>query len=334
MPEYITSRYESDIVVSGTTAELGTTDGNHVFLSLGSWANKSFIKRITIQANTAAVTGYMDIRLLSDPAAYRAAVAPADEDYVMAAWNDEAGQTGPNSSWKLDERYTEGLPIEDITLTGSLYIMLETEDVGGTTLSDASTYDIKVYGVQKWDPESYFNRQHILDDVYWRNNTSTNVWTDLTTLCKNTTNIRLAARAFQMVAATNATEYFYVGAFNQFSKVYFDIAAGNTTQISLTAQYYKSDNTWQTLTIFDCTDADIDGSAYTLFSEGPVYWTPPTDWSATELPTTDGTPPDAAGWQFGLTQPRYYVRFGLTDISTSPTFYSIRIVPSILSGYS
>lgn len=331
MPKYVTSRPESEIVISGITPELTTADGDCVYLSLRGWCNKGIIDRITISANTDAVDGPMDIKLLSDPAKYSTTAAPDDEDYVLAAWNNEDGSAGPNTTWKLDERYIDGIYVEDKTLSGMLHLLLIAQDVGGVTLSDASTYDVKIYGRPSFDMENYFNRQHIHNEVYWRNDQSTDAWTDFTELSKNVTDARSSRHLFNMVTATTAAgQYYYVGADSKFTRVFFDVADINETQVALTAEYWDG-STWKSLSIFDCTNSLINGLDYTLGHPGLVYWAVPNDWKGCQLPATHGTPPDAQS-AFFESYPRMYVRFGLTDISTNPSFYSIRIMPEILSN--
>ena len=330
MPKYVTPRAESEIVLTATTSVLTNTADDSFFISLKDWPNKAIIDRVTIAATTDSVTGPLDILILSDPAAYRAASTPATEDYVLAAWYNETGEPGPNTSWKIDERYAEGIYVNDATLSNSLHLYFKCVDVGGNTLSNSTAFNIKIYGRPVFDMENYFNRQHIYHEVEWNNDISVPVWTDLTINAKNVTDIRNSSMTFNMVTATSATQQFYVGAFNKFTRVYFDVATPNTTQIDLTAEYYRTDGTWQPLTIFDCTDDTLNNNPYTMSYSGLIYWTEPSQWERLLLDDSLGVPPDAV-WQFGAGLPRYYVRFSLGSIATNPAFYSIRILPEILS---
>jgi hypothetical protein len=329
MPNYVTPRLESDVVVSGTTPELTKEDGSFVFLSIPNWPNKAIIDRISIMALTDGITGTMNIKILSDPAAYRALNAPDNERYVLAAWDTEDGAAGPNTSWKLDERYVDGILIQDDTLSNCFHIYLEPE---GDGMTDDSQYEVKVYGRPLFDMENYFNRQHIYDEVYWRGDTVSNEWKDLTLQSRNANNIKMSSKKFNLITLASTDQYFYVGALNKFTRVSFDVADENSTEVSLIAEYYDISGNWTQLSsLYDCTDSQINGDDYPFSHSGIVYWTMPTNWSATQLPSTDALPPDAL-WQFGETVPRYYVRFGLSDISTNPTFYSVRIQPEILSN--
>jgi hypothetical protein len=317
MPQYdTTAKY--DLYAEGTTLELGNVDGNYIFTSLRGWSNKSILRRLQITAETTGITGNVDIRVLKNPGVYRSAVAPANEFEVVAAFNDNGGAGAPSPTWKLDYSFSnDGVFYEDDLLSNTLHLMIENE-----SLSAATSFIVRAWGDSVTDYSSYFNHDHNSGFAYWRNDTSDSIWTNLGSNCSNHTYTRSANTSFTVFDEVTTDQYFYIGAYRPFNKVYFDINSGNTTQTTLVAEYYKNDATWASLTLSDNTDAFISGSSYPLAHSGVVAWTIPTDYAIASNPITTGTPPDS--------EPRYWVRFGLDDIATTPTFYAIRVMPHII----
>ncbi len=327
MPLIVSNVNNYDAYAFADTVSLAAAATNYVHLSLGPWPNKARLKRLRIESNTASVSGSMDILVLTDPAGYRAATVT--DPYIQLAWNNETGAGDPMTTWVLDELINgeSGSLVEDSLKSNRLHIYLYSEG-----MSDASTYTVRAWGQQVLDYKTEFTHQALYDQVYWVKDTN-DVYTDLTEQC-------LSSFLYEPTASfslwTAATDYFYIGCFSPFTKVMFNIATAATGNKTLSADYYGSSGWTPIPALFDCTDSCPSGTATPFSHSGVISWALPTDIIKSLLPSADGIPPDhqhyyatGTGWAGdGDGRPRYWVRFAVDGVANSPTFHSIRILPT------
>ena len=313
------------------------TAGNYLHVNVEAVPNDVILKRFRIIGSGLTTTGsnQLDIKILSDGAAYRAAEAASSgsgEPYVIFSWEDEASETGPNTLWLSDVTFSDEVEYRDDLHSNNLYVRINSE----AALTGGATFRVDLWGEglpnTHWTPQG--NAPNTQPAV-WRWSTG-DIWTGLD-VRNPLDNANAAIRLF-----TAATDYVYFGMPAIWDGLWFNLVSANTTAGTTATWQYYNGSTWVALTVRDnCTDASAVNP--TIFSYGGVIsWTEPTDWAATDLSTLSlGTPPYDGSMplgQYGVFPteidshqrvPRYWVRLKLSNLTTQPVFKWVRERPVI-----
>jgi len=294
--------------------------------------NPSEINRLRIFSTdlTTTASNQFDVRLLTDPAAYRAAEAVATgsgEQYVIYAMNDETSQSGPNVAFVSDRRFNPPISWEDDLGTSELHLQILTEGAG----TSHARFSVEAWAdglPELWPTQHQDNhtthRETQPRVLRW---STGNAWVDLTPDARNSLEISTAALSLFPAA----TDRVYFGMEETWDGLWFNVQSRNsTTGVTLVGEYWDG-TTWQTLTLLDnCTDGNsVDA---TVFSHsGVIRWDSSalTTW-AKDTPDNFslGTPPiEYPGTFASAYDSRYWVRFYVDDVTTPPTFQWIRHRP-------
>jgi hypothetical protein len=324
MPRYSTLIPDNLVTIEGTTKrDLSSAAADDmVCLSIPGFANAARIIKIVIIAAEDSVSGQMDIRIVSNPAAYRDAATQLEaEKYVMIAWDNESGNGAPSPTWKLDEDYdTIGLYCEDATFSNMFHIIFT-----NVSISKDTSFYVKVWAQEIPKYDQYFGKKPISHENYWLYDSATSAFVDMTANCRN--HLYQRSVGFEIFNDTDDNdEFLYIGAFSKFSRVYFDVAdsLADAATVSLVAEYLDSAGAWQTLTVQDNTNIGAIENTVAIrmpfVDSGIISWTKPTDWGKLANPETDAL----------TEEPLYWVRFAIdTAPADWPAFYAARIMPDL-----
>lgn len=318
MPNYVYDKIAYDAHVEGTTTQaLTANDGSYLYYSLTGWPNEAMLRRLRIYAVQPAITGNIDLKILSSPAIFREvtlANTVSASKYVFSEWNN-ISESAPADTLKLDIDFGEGIYIKDATLSNQFHLYIESEGI-----SNATKFHVEAWGSSVDTgviPYNRHNNYSIRKIALWRNNEYTKTWTDITLSGLNKADYN-GNRVHAVLNNVMTPEYLYIGNDLPFSKIFFLNHTNNTTSTNLVVQYYRTDGTWQTLTVYNNTDSRLNGSTIPFSYSGSIIWDPPSEWRKSAI-NMNGIPPD--------NEPRYWVRLGLNNISTNPIFYYIRPEP-------
>jgi hypothetical protein len=278
----------------------------------------------------------MDVKIVSDGAAYRAAeaaVSGSGESHVVFAWNDEASEAGPNTLWLSDVTFSDEVEYHDELHSNNLYVSINSP----AALTGVGTFRVDFWGEglpnDQWTSQG--NAADNTQPTVWRWSVG-DVWTVLD-VRNPFDNANAAIRLFSA-----ATDYVYFGLPTPWDGLWFKSAAANTTAGTAATWQYYNGLIWTTLIVRDnCTDASAVNQ--TIFSYGGVVsWDNPSDWTATDLSSLSlGTPPCDGSMplgQYGVFPtsidahqrvPRYWVRLKLNNLTTQPAFQWVRRRPVI-----
>lgn len=108
-------------------------------------------------------------------------------------------------------------------------------------------------------------------------------------------------------ALADDSDYLYLGKRTKFQQAYFDLAVtGSYTGVAW--QYWDGSN-WSSLT--------VSGSGANLSADGPVTFTPPSDWAQTLVNGKQG----------------YFIRVSASSVTTAATIYAIRQDGTVMVDY-
>jgi len=309
------------------------TGADEIYVTISNVPHNFILKRIKVIAPSLAATtsNVINIKVLSDAAAYRAAVTASDnaEQYTILSIAEATTPDANEANWLYDATITNEIICRDDRRTNNTYILLSTEN----GLSDPTQFQVHIWGITMPHPnyeEPYVNMpDHANLLVHCQSGSQ---WRKLETL--NITN----EDSKNITLFTSASDYAYFGLPDKFSGIWFNIKTPNTTPgVTVTWEYYDGSN-WQTLdTIYDnCTNACL--SAEVPFSySGTISWDIPDDWAKLDLTTLGAN--DYEGWYaertYGMfpqgfqqiSKPKYWVRMQMDNISTQPVFTWIRRSP-------
>ncbi len=305
--------------------------GESVFVSLFGVPNSCVIKRLRFYSGDIPVdTDHkITIRILSDPARYRAAeaaTAGSGEPYVLVGMDSVTSSASPNTYWLKDVSYSSDVVYRDDLKSSCLHLMLES-----ATLLDADatfTIEAEVEGLPNillTQDTDHFLGQKNLQILRW---SSGNIWTDLT---RDLFNWSQNADA-SLSLFTAATDVIYIGSPDPIDALMFDVHTFSTNAGATSTLNFWNGSTWAALTtVYDnCMDANSNGSEINFASSGVITWEPQTNWRKARLGDLSlGTPP-YDHWRAESFAPdhywdeKYWLALSFDDIANQATFRSIR----------
>lgn len=318
--------------LSGLTATLVATAGSELFFSIPGMPNEAVLKRLTVSSDALGVTSSnaLRMRILSDPAAYRAAEADAagtGDAYTVQAWDETDGVSadGPNTLWRFDSFLPDNLRYRDDTKTGSFHLMLESpeelEADAAFTVTVEADRQAEIWSGTSQNP--YHSRQTYPKIL---KQTSAGNWTDLSRMARNERD--LYDFSFSPFAAT--TDYIYVGFHDLWDGIWFNVKDKNTTPTSVTWQYYNG-STWAACTVQDNCSTASNVAAIPFDHSGVVSFVN-SGWARAQIGALSltGTPPYDYPPTYGQKwDDLYWVRMKLNSVATKPTFRWIRRKPTL-----
>ena len=186
-------------------------------------------------------------------------------------------------------------------------------------------FDVKVTNRQAWRTGTASGS--LLESSGFRNQPATSVlrggpsktWYDYTIAANSPTGH--ASGYCYMNLAASASEYLYVGFWDKFVGVYFDVATGSNTASTGAVQYPKVTGSgtvaWTDLSITDGTFSTND-----MAVDGAITWERPCDWARTVVASGYGK------WFYV----RYYVA-NATALRATATLDGLRVVENKLTSY-
>ena len=324
------------IHITGTVGDLGQTDGDSIHLSILGMPNEAIIKRIRIMTGdlTTAATEQINIRVLSDPARYRAAetaTAGSGEPYVIFAFGDDVSELSPNTYWLEDTTFADEITLTDDLKTSCFHIMFE----AAAALTDVATFTVDVWaeGLPTYmssQDAGHFGGRRNLQVLRW---STGNLWTNLTREALNPID-----EDWDLSLFTAATDYVYFGSPDPIDGIFFNTATANT-QIgcTLVTEFWDGSSWTSFTTLYDnCTNANsVAGQEIKFRHPGVITWEAETTWRKAALGDLSlGNPPydrdDAESYVTNSHwEPKYWLRMNLDDVSPQATFKWIRRAPFI-----
>jgi len=211
------SYIQQEIIVEGVSQAIGTTAADEIYFSIPYFADKAEITYITVIANENAVTGTLDLRILSDGAGYREATSDLGKERLTLyeANNVASSGLGVSPTWRLDLNLGAA-PVQYYDATNAKCLHFY---IANVTLNKATGFTVRVTArVKATDGGSVLSSPQkwgIQRKAIWAYDG--NNFTEYTKKMCNA----YRAYATQLLADTSANDnYIYLGAAVPFARLY------------------------------------------------------------------------------------------------------------------